>query len=307
MKQLKIRDIRILLDVVNTQSFSLSAKNAGLTQASVSKAIATIEEIFDITIINRDSRPVCTTPFGEALLPHLLKYVNDTNELFELAGDYKKKPTGEVNIYSPSGMQAYLAEYILPSLCQNFPEISISLITSNDPNEEYFKNISLQNTCDILISYSPPQNINLVSRNVKRIRMDVFATPEFHKRHPFINLDELSQYPFILLNSMSSHRYETTLTFINKNNLAVKTVIVSGKLKFDNIYTAINCCKKEMGYMVTSPLLLQNIRGIVPVLPADWGMYIDCYVVYRSRKNLPFRVQLSLDYIIKLMSENEPI
>lgn len=51
----------------------------------------------------------------------------------------------------------------------------------------------------MLISYSPHHNQNLTVRKVKRVRMDVFATPEFSKRHPFTTPEELAQYPFVLL------------------------------------------------------------------------------------------------------------
>lgn len=305
MKQLKIRDLKILLDLVETKSFSLSAKNAGLTQASISKSIAAVEDTLGIKIIDRESRPVKLTAFGETLLPRIRKHIIDNDELFELVEHYKKAPSGEVNIFCPSGMQVYLAENILQPLFQRFPELNVTITTSNHYNADYFKGVSFNHSCDMLISYSPPHNQNLIARKVKRIRMDVFATPEFHERHPFTTPDTLSQHPFILLSSMANNSYENTLEFTHDKTAEVKSVTVTGKLKFDNVYTAINCCRNGMGYMVTSHLLLKETTGIVSVLPPEWGVYIDCYVIYRSRKNLPLRVQLSLDYIIELMSQEK--
>lgn len=302
MKQLKIRDLKILLDLVETKSFSLSAKNAGLTQASISKSIAAVEDTLGIKIIDRESRPVKLTAFGETLLPRIRKHIMENDELFELVEHYKKAPSGEVNIFCPSGMQVYLAENILQPLFQRFPELNVTITTSNHYNADYFKGVSFNHSCDMLISYSPPHNQNLIARKVKRIRMDVFATPEFHERHPFTTPETLSQHPFILLSSMANNSYENTLEFTHDKTAEVTSVTVTGKLKFDNVYTAINCCRNGMGYMVTSHLLLKETTGIVSVLPPEWGVYIDCYVIYRSRKNLPLRVQLSLDYIIELMS-----
>ncbi len=305
MKQLKIRDLKILLDLVETKSFSLSAKNAGLTQASISKSIAAVEDTLGIKIIDRESRPVKLTAFGETLLPRIRKHIIDNDELFELVEHYKKAPSGEVNIFCPSGMQVYLAENILQPLFQRFPELNVTITTSNHYNADYFKGVSFNHSCDMLISYSPPHNQNLIARKVKRIRMDVFSTPEFHERHPFTTPETLSQHPFILLSSMANNSYENTLEFTHDKTADVKSITVTGKLKFDNVYTAINCCRNGMGYMVTSHLLLKETTGIVSVLPPEWGVYIDCYVIYRSRKNLPLRVQLSLDYIIELMSQEK--
>lgn len=304
MKQLKIKDLKILLDVVTTQSFSLSAKNVGLTQASISKSIAAVEETLGIKIIDREKRPIGLTPFGETLLPHIKKHIHENDELFELVENYKKAPVGEVNIYSPSGMQAYLADTILPPLLHRFPDLNVTITTSNLHQADYFKGISFNNSCDILISYSPPHNHNLIARKVKRIRLDVFATRAFHEQHPFTTPEELSRHPFILLSAMANNNYENVFEFTQTDTTDVKPVAVTGKLKFDNLYTAVNCCRKGMGYLVASDLLLQDVSEIQPVLPPEWGIYIDCYVIYRSRKNLPFRVQSSLDYIIELMAND---
>ncbi|MBV8041746.1 LysR family transcriptional regulator [Pluralibacter sp.] len=307
MKQLKIKDLKILLDVIETQSFSLSAKNVGLTQASISKSIAAVEKTLGIKIIDRESRPIGLTPFGETLVPHIKKHIHENDELFELVENYKKAPAGEVNIYSPSGVQAYLADNILPPLLQRFPDLNVTITTSNLNKADYFKGISFNHSCDILISFSPPHNHNLIARKVKRIRLDLFSTPEFHEQHPFTTPEELSQHPFILLSAMANNGYENVFEFTQTDTADVKSVAVTGKLKFDNIYTAINCCRKGMGYMVASELLLRDVKEIQPVLPPEWGVYIDCYVIYRSRKNLPFRVQASLDYIIELMTNEDNV
>lgn len=304
MKHLKIKDLKILLDVIETQSFSLSAKNAGLTQGSISKSIATVERTLGIKIIDRESRPIGLTPFGETLVPRIKKHIRENDVLFELVENYKKSPAGEVNIYSPSGIQAYLADNILPPLLQRFPELNVTITTANLNNSDYFNGININNTCDILITFCPPHNHNLVARKVKRFRLDVFSTPAFHKQHPFTTPEELSHHPFILLSAMANNNYSNMFEFTHINTADVKSVEVSGKLQFDNIYTAINCCRKEMGYMVASKRLLQDVSEIQPVLPPEWGIFIDCYVIYRSRKNLSFRVQASLDYIIELMKKN---
>lgn len=303
MKNLNIKHLKILLDVVATRSFSQSAKNTGLTQASISKSIAAVEEILGVKIIDREGRPVSLTPFGETLLPYIKKHIAENDELFEFVENYKKAPAGEINIYSPSGMQAYLSVNVLPSLFHHFPDLNVTMTTSNHSKSDYFTGVDFDNSCDILISYSPPKNENLVARKVKRIRMSVFSTPEFYEQHPFTTPEELSQYPFILLSAMGNNGYENKFEFVNSSTSTIKSISVTGKLKFDNIYTAINCCKNGMGYMVTSDILLQDVKGIQPVLSSEWGIYIDCYVIYRNRKTLPFRVQSSLDYIIEIMKD----
>ncbi|MEG0098459.1 MAG: hypothetical protein RR750_03615, partial [Citrobacter sp.] len=82
----------------------------------------------------------------------------------------------------------------------------------------------------------------------------------FSKRHPFTTPEELAQYPFVLLSLMTDYSYNNVLEFIHVETAEIKTVTVSGKLRFDNIYTAINCCRNGMGYLLTSQLLLKIPR-----------------------------------------------
>lgn len=304
MKQLKTTDLKILLDVATTQSFSLTAKNIGLTQASISKSIAAVEAALGMKIIERESRPVGLTPFGEMMLPQIKEYIEHNDAFFLQVENYKKTPAGEVNLYCPSGIQAYLADTVLPPLLQRFPELNVTLTTSNLDKAEYFNGGFFNSACDILISYTRPHNQNLVARKVKRLRMDVFATREFYEQHPFTTPEELSAAPFILLNAMENTRYRNVFDLTDEGNGVTQAITVTGKLSFDNIYTAINCCRRHMGYLVASPLLLQDVSDIQPILPATWGIYIDCYVIFRSRENLPYRVQSALDYIIDLMGES---
>lgn len=305
MKQLKIRDLKILLELVETKSFTLSAKSIGLSQTSISKSIAAVEDALGIKLIDRDNRPVGLTMFGNIILPYIKEYVINNDKIFEQVEHYRNAPSGEVNIFCPSGMQAYISEHILLPFSKKFPDLNVTITTSNNYKADYFKGVSFNNSCDLLISYSPPHNHNLVARKVKRIRMDVFATPDFSASHTYTTPEELAQQPFILINSMANNGYNNVLELTHSKTFKTKKINVYGKLRFDNIFTAINCCRNGMGYMITSQLLLQNTTELIPTLPSEWGIFIDFYLIYRNRRDLPIRVQRSIDYIIELMEEGE--
>src|SRR3954471_21831479 len=65
--RLKLRDLRLLLCVMETGSMAKAAARLNLTQSGVSKAIADIEDTLGVRLFDRTSRGVEPTLYGYAL------------------------------------------------------------------------------------------------------------------------------------------------------------------------------------------------------------------------------------------------
>src|SRR5690606_27260220 len=79
-------------------------------------------------------------------------------------------------------------------------------------------------------------------------------------------------------------------------------VVVTGKLKFDNGYAAYECCKNGHGYFSCSTSFIRNSYEVKPRLDERFSMYIQPYVIYKRREQLPYRVKIVLDLIFENIS-----
>ncbi len=120
--RLKLRDLRLLDTVVQRGSMAKAAVQLNLSQPAVSKAIAEMEQLFGVRLIDRDRHGVEPTPHGRALLKSAVAIFDQLRHgVMEI--EFLSDPTvGEVRIATSEPDAAGL----VPNLIANTSATSIS-------------------------------------------------------------------------------------------------------------------------------------------------------------------------------------
>ena len=79
-RRLKLRDLDILLAVVETGSMGKAAKRLNTSQPAVSKAVVELEDALGVRLVDRSRRGVVPTPYGLALAKHSVAIFNDLRQ-----------------------------------------------------------------------------------------------------------------------------------------------------------------------------------------------------------------------------------
>jgi DNA-binding transcriptional LysR family regulator len=79
-RRLKLRDLDILLAVVETGSMGKAAKRLNTSQPAVSKAVVELEHALGVRLVDRSRRGVVPTPYGLALAKHSVAIFNDLRQ-----------------------------------------------------------------------------------------------------------------------------------------------------------------------------------------------------------------------------------
>ena len=66
----ELRHLRCLIAIVDTGSFTDAAIDLGISQAAVSRALASLESALGVRLLRRTSREVTLTAAGNRVLPH---------------------------------------------------------------------------------------------------------------------------------------------------------------------------------------------------------------------------------------------
>jgi DNA-binding transcriptional LysR family regulator len=77
---IELRDLAILLAIVEAGSMSVAARRLGLTQSAVSQVIAGLEAALGAKLFDRDIRPLGLTPAGTALQERAADLLRDAHE-----------------------------------------------------------------------------------------------------------------------------------------------------------------------------------------------------------------------------------
>lgn len=122
-----VRQLRHFVTVAETLHFGRAAEALGMTQPPLSQSILALERALGAPLFVRTKRSVALTPFGESLLPHVRKALEQLNALPELAKRLRDGVAGTLSLSFVS-----TADYsILPSLVRRyatlFPDVEIAL------------------------------------------------------------------------------------------------------------------------------------------------------------------------------------
>ncbi|RLA18456.1 MAG: LysR family transcriptional regulator, partial [Gammaproteobacteria bacterium] len=163
--------------VVEAKSFSAVARETNMSQSTVSKHIASLEERLDTKLLNRSTRSLKLTEAGKEYYQHCIRILNDFQEAEASVGKGKIDPTGTLRI---STSAAFGRTYILPYLDEflsTYPDIKIDLIFGDKYTDLVKEGI------DLAIRIGPLEDSSLIAKKIGSSPRVVVASPEYLVNH----------------------------------------------------------------------------------------------------------------------------
>jgi DNA-binding transcriptional LysR family regulator len=196
---MKLRDLRVLIAVVQAGSMSKAAESLGTAQPALSRSIAALEDTLGVRLLDRSPRGVEATDYGRAVIR---RGVAAFDELRQSVNDiaFLSDPTaGELRIGAGEGLANGPVLQVIDRLSRQHPRISIHLATA--PVEKLRVELIERRIEMAFVRLAEP----IVDRQlaVERLFDDPFvvvASP----RNPWtrrrrVQLDELLDEPWVLL------------------------------------------------------------------------------------------------------------
>lgn len=303
--KIKLIEMRIIRDLMLTKSYTKSAERLGIAQASISKSVASFEEKIGMKVIDRTTRPITLTNFGTELLPYLEKTLEINNDFISFVDSFKTKPSGVVHVYAPTGILIYFTNEIVHRFHEQNPEVKIAFTTLNPAFADYYSGTNFHDNCDVMFAHIFPKNDNLIVKKLQSLELNIYSTDDFYENNRFDNLKELSEKPFLLLDSHGKERGINYYNITNTSTHETSMLFVRGDFIFDNTFCAVNCCNHGLGYLVTSPLMIPEGSPLKPRLPENMKMYFDIYMIYKTKDFRPYRTQLLVDFFSDYFTHNK--
>ena len=115
-------DIDALLAAVQFSSLNQAAEYLGITQSAITRRLQRLEQTLNVTLLERQTRPLTLTAAGHRVYEQCLNIKRETQKLYGLL-DPQAEPQGELRL----GVPQSVAEIALPSallaLRQQFPRL----------------------------------------------------------------------------------------------------------------------------------------------------------------------------------------
>lgn len=168
---------RAFLATAEAGSFSAAARSLGLTQPTLGRQVAGLEQALGVTLFQRSGRTLTLTRSGLELADHV-SAMGEAASLISLAAlGQSQTIEGQVSITASDAMAAYCLPKLLLRLRAAAPGIEVEVVASNDLRD------LRRREADIAIRHQRPAQPDLIAKLVRETSAHLYAATAYLDRH----------------------------------------------------------------------------------------------------------------------------
>lgn len=185
--------IQTFVRVVESGSFSATARELRVGQPAISKQIAALEGRLGAELIWRSSRTLSLTEAGRAFYESSVRLLEDFESATARVTHAQASPKGLVRVMAtPTFSRLYIAPH-LAEFFVRYPDIDIELLTANTPAN------LIEDGVDVAIHNGQPADSRLIARKIAETSIATVATPLYlHKHWTPADPNELDQHTAVI-------------------------------------------------------------------------------------------------------------
>jgi DNA-binding transcriptional LysR family regulator len=283
--------------VVETGSFSAVAREVECSHSSITRLIEQLEDHFGVRLLHRTTRRLSLTDDGETLLAQARGMLDAAEEMEVTLGRRKASPTGQVRLGLPPGM-AILVTSRLSTLLRRYPWMSVELVLG-----ERFGDL-IEERLDLVVQNGRSDHASDVARAIATFSRAVVAAPAYLEEHGVPQEPtQLAQHSCIIHETgPDSNRWSFT------GPTGPVDVRVAGALHASSSTMVHRAALAGYGIaFLQEPHVLDDIRAgrLCRLLPQCTSAQEQTYVIYPSRRNVPPRTRVLIDFLVAVGRETE--
>jgi DNA-binding transcriptional LysR family regulator len=291
----EISELRLFVRMVAAGSLSETARRLNSSLPAMSRRLAGLEKRLGVRLIDRSTRRFALTEEGHRFHERAVKILADLDEAEAEISAKVASPQGHIRIGAPLEIGRRRFALLIGEFAKKYPRITIELVLNDAPIDV------IGDDFDIGLHVDQPVDGTIISRTIISSRRVVCASPDYlAKRGTPMKPDDLLEHECICL-VRGRHIFDRW-TFSEDGKL--REVQVRGALMSDNAEVVHGWAL--MGHGVTLKALWDieedlKARRLVELLPRHTASEINLYALYPSRKHLPLRVRVFIDFLLASM------
>ncbi|MCK5395279.1 MAG: LysR family transcriptional regulator [Gammaproteobacteria bacterium] len=277
--------------VVEAKSFSAVARETNMSQSTVSKHIASLEERLDTKLLNRSTRSLKLTEAGKEYYHHCIRILNDFQEAEASVGKGKIDPTGTLRI---STSAAFGRTYILPHLGEflsSYPDINIDLIFADDYTDLVKEGI------DLAIRIGPLEDSSLIAKKIGSSPRIVIASPEY-----LVNNGRPKKPADLIKHNCLFYSLQKSpdLWYFNSTQEGDESIRVNGRFKASSPDAVCDATLEGLGVSILAEWYVRKYikEGKLKIIMPDFKpTAYDIHAVYPERRFVPQKVKRMIEFL----------
>ena len=171
-------DLLLFARVAESGSFSRAAERVQLPKSTVSRRIAALEKRLGERLLQRTTRKLVITDFGQGVLDHARALALEVDAALSFALSRQARPSGRLRVSMPGDFASVALEDALAKFVRDFPEVALELDLSPRRVDLIGENFDLAIRMGTL-----QDDVQLAARRLATFSTNLFAAPSLIREH----------------------------------------------------------------------------------------------------------------------------
>jgi DNA-binding transcriptional LysR family regulator len=130
-RRFKLRDLDILMAVIDARTMGKAATRLDMAQPAISKAVADLEHMLGVRLLDRSRQGVEPTPYGLALVKRGVAVFDELRQGFQDINFLTDPTAGELRLAATEPVAAAIIAPVVHRLSQQYPRMTFHVVTGS--------------------------------------------------------------------------------------------------------------------------------------------------------------------------------
>jgi DNA-binding transcriptional LysR family regulator len=293
----RFQEMQVFAVVAQEQGFAVAARRLGLSAASVTRAVAALEQRIGTQLLIRTTRSVHLSEAGQRYLEDCRRILAEVQEAEDSAAGSHTQPRGQLTVTAPVLFGELFVTPVMASYLTQYPDVSINALLVD-------RVVSMvEEGIDVAVRIGELPDSNQHAIRVGEVRRVICGAPGYFATHgrpthpqalasaPVVatsSIGQLRSWPFLDEGEAISVRPEPRLV-VTANQAAIAAACLGLGLT------------RVLSYQVAGKVA----SGELEIVLADFELPpLPIHVVYQGGRKAPARVRSFVDYAVKVLREH---
>ncbi|HEY0182358.1 MAG TPA: LysR family transcriptional regulator [Rhodopila sp.] len=285
-----MQSIEVFVRVAELGSFTRASERLNLSNATTTRHVAHLEGVFGGRLLDRTTRRLRLTQAGQACLEHCRRVLQEVAGAEHAVREGTGEPQGTLRVVASSLFWMREISPRLPDFLRRYPKVTMHVnLTESQPDllgEDY----------DLSLQFISPASQSLIRRRLRTLHRVVCAAPDYLARMGIPATPEDLTRHNCLLYARSAETVEWKFRRADQQ----LSVYPNGNLRSTDALTLRQAALAGLGIVRSPRFLVESdiaAGSLVPLLPGAESVDPDLYVVFPSRKLMPAKLRVFLDFV----------
>ncbi|MDD7911790.1 LysR family transcriptional regulator [Pseudovibrio exalbescens] len=282
---------RAFLVTAKEGSLSAAARALGLTQPTLGRQVAALEEDLGVALFERTGQKLALTPTGRELLEHVEAMAEAATQISLKASGQSQDVAGKVCLATTDLFAVYLLPPILKELRNQAPSVEVEIQASNALADLRTRE------ADIGIRHVRPDHATLVAKLLRETTAHFYASPEYlEARGTPQSPADLSGHDFV-----GFSKPDRFLGWLKDLELPITADNV--RLFSEDGTVAWEMVKRGLGIGIMLKDVAERTPEVVQILPEFPAIPVPIWLTTHRELHTSRRIRLVFDLLSKMLGQ----